>query len=401
VVSNDINRYIGAGEESKAKRLFFQYNGLRVLAGFVLWAGLFFGSLLFQDKYPPNFIGWVQLLSVVLMLETLYYLPRSLLGMRMMFSYSASRTSSYKFFQAGFLLFSFFFSKITVGLAIWSLIVGSVGSSLLLISPVIKAYKPWVGLKRAEGNLLYKIFRTNGKWDIINTFFSKITTSIQPWLIKFFVSTEAVAVFSVAQTMAGLLPGFFPTNTLGTMVPQSMHDKELFRRVFRLSSKYLVFLSILMGLAAAAGAPIVIHFLFQKYALSLPYFFVLLLTLPFTALGVIGTIYLIAIRQQKSLFFQKVLKSVLNVPLLLIFLPLFGLWGLVIQTLFLAPTLVWSMYSFIYHYYPELRFHPAEFFTFNGEDKNFIKNIYRFVSSSVVRRLKKLPFAGMFLANMG
>jgi O-antigen/teichoic acid export membrane protein len=386
VVSNDINRFIGLGKEAEAKKLFFQYNGVRLAVGLILSAGLFFGPAFLGDTYKPDFILLLKLVSIIVFLETIYTLPKSLLGMRLMFNYSASRSSMYKFFQAGFLAYFFFFSSLTVKEALLSLIVGSVSSLIFLISPTLKAYRPWQGVIMAKENILVKIFRAHGKWDVVNQFVSKFVSNAQIWLIKIFISTEAVAIYSVAQTMIGTIVGFFPTKTLGTLIPQAIGDKAKLQRIFEYGNKYLVILSIIMGVGAAITGPIAIHLIFPKYIPSLPYFLVLLFGLPITAIGSVITVFIIAMRRQKYLVYQKVLKAITALPMILLMI-FFGLWGLVAYQLVFSFLLCLSIYRFVRPIPPGFRLEWHNFFRFGAEDKVFIKRFWVQVLSFIKSKM--------------
>src|SRR3989344_1942384 len=218
-VNNDILRSIGEGNESKAKRLFFEYAGLRIIAGFVLAAILTSSPNILTKWYTGDVLVFIYLLVILLLLELGYSISKSLLSFRLNFGLVASRSTIYKVAQAVLLSYFFFFRHLGVREVLISMITGSAVSLATVIWPVVKSYGKWRGVSMGKGSLLPRVFLTYGKWEILENFFAKISTNLQPWAIKLFISTEAVAIYSIASTMVSTVVGFFPNKTLGTLVP--------------------------------------------------------------------------------------------------------------------------------------------------------------------------------------
>ena len=127
----------------------------------------------------------------------------------------------------------------------------------------------------------------------------------EAWAIKLFINTEAVAIFSVAQTLLNTVAGFFPVKTLSTLIPMEVKNEEKLRKIYTYGVKYLLVFSVLIGLVSSVCVPILINLFFNKYAVSLPYFSVLLLTLPLLAITAISSTFLTAFRRQNFFSFKK------------------------------------------------------------------------------------------------
>ena len=118
--------------------------------------------------------------------------------------------------------------------------------------------------------------------------------------------------------------------------------------------------------------PIFIKLLFPKYILSLTYFYPLLLYIPITALATVASVFLVVMRMQRYLFFQKVIKTITVLPLLLL-IWLYGLWGLVLYQVVFALLLFLSVYRFLRNVPPGFSIKWRELLTFGAEDKAFLE----------------------------
>jgi len=375
VVGNDILRFTGKGEEGKAKRLFYEYNLLRIVVAIIMWALFFFGSELLAFKYKPDFIAFIKIISFLFFSDALISSAKTILSLRLNFKAIASRSAIGKLVQLAILSYFFFFSNIGTKEVLISVIFASFVSLLFLMPAVIKGYMPWVSVGIPRDFILYKLFYTYGKWEILRQFFTKFTSKIEPWLIKIFIGTEAVAIFSVAQSMLGLLASFLPTKTLHTLIPMKIKDGGTLQKVYIFGTKYMLVFSIAIGIIGLILAPVFIGIFFEKYKISLPYFYFLLLLLPLSALGSVASAFLVAFRKQKFLFFQKILKLVVGLPLYFILLPAFGLWGMVIHAIILSIILFSVMQIYIQKAKLDIRFDWAEFASFGKEDKIFYGSI--------------------------
>ena len=150
----------------------------------------------------------------------------------------------------------------------------------------------------------------------------------------------------------------------------------------------MVILAIIMGIGAAIVGPIVIHLIFPKYILSLSYFLVLLFSLPVTAISSVITVFIIAMRRQKYLVYQKALKAITTLPMIFLMI-YFGLWGLVAYHLVFSFLLCLSIYRLIRRVPPGFHLEWRNFFRFGAEDKIFISNFWN-IFLSFLR--KRLPF---------
>jgi O-antigen/teichoic acid export membrane protein len=200
-------------------------------------------------------------------------------------------------------------------------------------------------------------------------------SNIRPWLIKVFVNTEAVAVFSVAQSFFEAIKTFMPNSTLSTLIPFEINDKEKSSNILVRGTKYLVIISLIFALAGLLIASPIVSFVFPQYKASIPLFQLFLLVLPIVSFRMMAVTFLVALRRQKFLFFASSIEIPIAFLSSVVLLYLFGVWGMVLQRIFITLIMGGLMYTYLLKQeYSNYRW--KNLFTFNQEDKIFIKKIW-------------------------
>lgn len=390
VVNNDIAHFVREGKEGHAKKLFLEYSTLRFIASVVLFCTFFFGATLFAETYTMGFISDLRIVAFLFLSEFFFNATESLLAVRLRFATVASRPAIAKAAQLAALVY--FLSTGDLGLPemFLSMIFGSVVSVATMIPAFLSLYRQWIGMRVTREHLLPRIFATYGKWDLYRQAAGEITNRIQPWLIKIFISTEAVAVFSVASAfIAAIKDVGYPVKTLKTLVPLHMSDEEKSRYIFVKGSRYLLAFSILMTLGAAVAVPVMVYLFVPKYTLSLPYFFAMLPAIPVTALGVVATTFLIALRKQRFLFWLGIEKNATMLTFSLGLLPAIGLWALAIEETMTPLLALIIVYLYMFRTEPGgFRFSLREFVTFDRSDLEFAKIVYKDLRSIIREKLR-------------
>ena len=386
VVRNDILRFEAEGRSDDAKKLFYESSSVRVATGVFLWAIVFFSAPLLSFRFGPDYISLIKIISLLFLHDALLTVVTTPIELRKKFNVLASRASFAKAVQLGVLLYFSFFQNINLRAVVISLVVSMFATLLLLLPSFLKSCSSWRGVEKSSNNFLFKILTSYGKWEVVQPIAGKFTSFFETWAIKLFINTEAVAIFSVAQTLLNTVAGFFPTKTLSTLIPLEISNEEKLRRIYTYGVKYLLVFSVVIGLVALFAVPVLINMFFHKYVISLPYFSMLLLTIPLLAMTSVSSAFLTAFRRQKFLFFQKVLKSFVAVPLYLVLLPLFGLWGLVLHNYILLTIMTVSLYFYIKNMKPKLFVRWHDMFNFGAEDAFFLTNIFVGTKRFLIRK---------------
>jgi O-antigen/teichoic acid export membrane protein len=375
VIRNDILRFEAEGRSADAKKLFYESSIVRIIIGLLLWTFAFFNFSFLSFRFDASYVSLIRVISFLFLHDAIITSVTTLIEMRKKFNIIASRASIAKIVQLPVLLYFILFSNLDLQAVVISLVISMFVTLGFLLPSFFEAYKPWRNVKNSPKNFLFKILSSYGKWELFQPMVSKLTSFLEPWAIKLFINTEAVAIFSVAQTLIGTVAGFFPVKTLSTLVPFEINDEGKLRKIYTSGVKYLVSLSVAIGVGCLIFVPPFITLFFNKYTVSLPFFKVLLITLPFLAISGVSSVFLIALRRQKFLFFQKILKIIIAVALYLLLLPMFGLWGIVIQNIILTLIMTASIYIYLKNTQPKLFINWQDIFIYNEEDKIFLKKI--------------------------
>lgn len=387
-IRNDILRYVGEGRIGHAKKLFYEASAIRIAIGIVLCMLVVFAApRLFN--YGPDFIYYIKLFSFLFMVDSIWPSVQLTLEADRKFGLVASRAPLGKVVQFAILGYFFLFARVGLEQVITSVVISSACILIVLVIYVGYRYtRLWGHIPATKEKLLHRILLSYGKWELLQPVAAKFTNFVQVWLTKIFISTEAVAVFSVAQTMIGILGNLLPDNTLSALVPREVGDNVRMQKILNTGSKYMLALSVVLAAGALVLTPPFIHIFFPKYNAALPLFSVMLVTLPIIALGAVPSVILTVYRKQGFLLLQKLFKGLIGAILYVIFIPFFGMWGLVIQTLILSVVLYSILYTYMRKSDLGIKIDWQHFLTFGESDKILLKGMY----SDGVRYVNKWMF---------
>ena len=385
IISNEMSRAIADNRLGDAKRIFLEYSLVRIVITFIAWAIIFFGSVYLFSSYDLDFVKDMRMISFVILSEGLFVLIRLLCLVRLKFSVVAQRYTINKAIQSVVLIYYFLQGNLGLKQLILSIIIASSLSVLAVSYQFFKVYFKWNHIAITPNVLLWNIFITYGTWDTLRQFINKITFRVKPWLVKFFISTEAVAIYSIAETIVTTIQDLIPSNTMQSLVPLWIKDKHLSVKMFSYGIKYFVLGSILVVISALVVVPPVVYTFFSKYAQSIPLFYFMLFNLPIFAAGIIIGNYLIAFRKQKYLFFLHLLRNSLSLGLIVSTLPFIGLWGLALEFVLIPLIMVITNYIYTKNQDKGFHFDFKIIFGFKEEDRIILRKGISIVRGWFVR----------------
>ena len=372
VIKNEVMRFIGENDYGRAKRLFSEYHIVRLILSIFLWAVFFFGASFLAFRYRQDFILIIRSASFLFLLEFLASFAQSLLAMQFRFGASVRVSTYAKITQFMILLGFYFYSYIGVKEVMFSLIFSLAVAIIFILPTAMHEWQPWRARVAADKNLLFKVMLGQGKWDVSRSFISHITSRVQPFVIKIFLSTEMVGLYGVAKSLVELLLSFLAVDTLNTLVPREISERGKMRSIFVFGSKYLVITSFVFVAGGIIGSLVLFSLFFENYLPALPFFYLLVLILPAQALGQMIDIFLVAWRKHKFTFVRSVARSVVWLAILALLLPLTGLWGAVAAELtVVVVSVIWS-YVYLIKLDPAFSPKPWEIFRFGANDKLII-----------------------------
>lgn len=381
VISNEITRAVGEKREADAKKIYLEYFFTRMSLAVLLWAIVFFGSTYIFSSYSLDFIKDMRVISFLFITEVIFLTIRILCLVRLKLGIIGIRATLNKSIQFAILLF--FFAQGNLGLKqlIWSIVVSSALSVILILPQFFRVFNEWKGVTASPRKLLFNIFVTNGTWEVSRQLINKATFRIKPWLIKLFISTEAVAIFSIAEMIISTLQDVLPSKTLQSIVPLWLKEKKLSAKMFSFGVKYYFITGLGLVIFALIIVPPVVNTFFAKYKESLSLFYFMILNLPIFAVGIVTGNYVVAHRKQKFLFFLHLSRNVFALLVIFCTLPFIGLWGLAIESVTVPFLMTFGIYLYTKKRTPGFYFDKKIIFGFSNEDRAIVKKLFLEIKS--------------------
>ena len=380
----EMRLYLESKKINLAKRIFWENTTIKLIIAGILAAGVFFGSNIIAGHYGEDIGLFIKLISILIIID-------------------AAQTSEKIFFKSivSFIHWSFpaikevvklcailvflFFGNLTILNVLIAHIIGEFASLFLVtIFSFIKQYrKLFRDMKISNDFLILRLIKLYGLWGLLKYGASRISKNSMPWLIKFFINTEAVAFYSLAINLIAMIGNLMPSAGFGPVFLLNIGDKKKLGFVFKQSIKYIFWLGIIFMIFGFIFVPPIIGYIFPKYTQSFPIFNIMLLALPLYGVYDILKSVLSVLREYKILT-MRIVNETLVVPLCsFLFLPIFGIIGsgMVYVSIYLERSIFF--YSRLVKNNPEFKIKFIDVFKFNSEDKDFIlKVINQFVLMS-------------------
>jgi len=372
---NDILRFIGEKREDLAKKLFHQYAFFKISIGVFVFASVFWGAEIIASYYDENVADFFRIVSFLFLVDAAYDVMKVVLESRLSFSSIASRSTIYQFLRIILLIATIVFLGLSIKNILIVNLVASATVTVVFLPIFLKKYKIWSSVVSSGENVLAQIMKKHGKWGLIRPFFAGLSDNIRPWLIKIFISTEAVAIFNLANVLLSGVKSILPINTFTYLIPLRLHNKKNSQKIFSYSLKYITIFSIVLGIASFFGAFFFVKLIIPEYAKSLPIFYIMLLSMPFSAFGSVVASFLIALRKQKYLFFQMLFKTFFSTVACFVLVFFFGLFGLATETILTSVVVLSAAIFYIHKIKPGPVLEWKTIFSFNRTDTEFLRNV--------------------------
>lgn len=380
VILNDITRELGAKNRFTASRIFFEYILIRVLLGIIGWLILILFSYFAQYYFAPLIIRLFWISSFLIIFYVLQSIVFVFLKANLEFSLLGKFSVISEGIKLVLLIFCFYILNFR---GIEMIIVSSLGALGLTVFfylwSLFPAIKKWFrDFPRSENLLMKKIIKTYGKWAILTDFFANFQSSLKLWVIKWFLGTEAVAVYNVAESMVGYLSAPIPfKRALGLVIPRIITNRARVSNLFVRGVKYSTIMYLIIAVLGFIFVPIVVNLFLPKYASSLPLFKIMIIVFIFSGMGLMAKTTLFSLRKQKFIFQLSVLKTILILTLNMVFLPVFGILGAAMSYVFSQFILIVIKTLKLREIYKNTPFNFRPLFIIDDYDKLFIRRFYR------------------------
>lgn len=372
----DLNKAKGQNDMRAYKSLLVGFMKSNVVLAVAGWALLFFGSAWIASFYHNDIWRYLRLFSFMILVSPFVNLYLVILRTHLQFKTVTwwSVTGSY-LNLALIIVLVVVFDQGIYGV-LWAELLYHF-LLLMLFAPFVYKHGAYLfTIKRRPGNSIWLHVRDHGKWAMMGNLFSDFSQRLRPWLITFFLSVEAVAVYSVAVNLFSHLQGVAPiSKVMAEVFPQHIESKEKLKGLYVRSVKYGLVMYLALGFASIWAVPLFVMWFFPQYVESLLLFFIILMLLPFQSVGTLQNSLLYSLRLQKGQFIIKLLQSVSIIVFSIILLQLFGLIGAAIEFVVGGMLVIVMRYWYLLKKIPYMRIDPKVFFEYDTVDKELVQAI--------------------------
>ena len=328
----DTSRYLSEGKKSHTKRMLGSYLSIKAALLVVLVLGGWYFKELLAVRYGSLITDATLILLLYIVIQYFRTSYNTILQIHKRFKTLAFWNSVEPIARLIFVTAAFALSGVNVMVALASYVVSSAVTIVGSTPQLLAIARTYVNVPRLKEPLFRKVIRAHGKWQTMLSILGSITGSAGLYIIKFLLSTEAVAIFSVAQSMFSAIASLTPIKTVMTpFISQWSTSKERLNQVLKKITKYSLLMYGVITVAAMSVGPILIDIFFSKYTASTLVFQVLSIRLILNTFSITQSPTLTALRDQKFMSGLSIFKFVLLVLLAPPLILNFGVVGAVME----------------------------------------------------------------------
>ena len=378
VVFSDMSRYIGTGEKVLARKLFWEYTLLRIALAVVLMFLLIIFSRMVSAHYGYNIAYSVSLAALAL--PFLASISAMSLFFRSSICFSALGTSVFgEMSKLVVILLLWFWQGLGITQVLISYLAGQVLSFLFAGAHFLRLYRR-IFIRTegyVSGSLVFKLFKKYGVWIFVRYILAKIAGNIRPWVMKIFISTEAIGFFSFAQSIISMIMSLLPFGMFGDLLPREIRDKKRVRFLFVHVIKYSAWLSLLCAVLSYFLLPPLVNIFLPKYGMAMVLFKFMTPAIFLYGLYKFFRMTLVVFKEQKILTLKSFDNSILTPLTLMFLLPLFGVAGAAIEYVLTYAVTTFLFYFNLVRVHPYLVLRLKELLVIDEYDRMFFMRIYR------------------------
>jgi len=376
VIITDMSYEIGKGNISRAKGIFWSYFRLQAVLAVLAWAVLFFGAEFIDNFYEGQITLLIKIISFSFIFSLFRNLFTSIFSVELRFIEQSFFTIIEEISKLVLIIITFYVFGMGpagfVGATVLSQIL-----PLIIMSPVfVNLMKSVYGDIEEENINIFHIIKAHGKWSIATSYLNDFSKNIRLWIIRLFLNTEAVAIFSVALGFYSNTVGLIPFNQIiSTVIPRHLSDSKRFIHIIKKSIKIQIFLFLILFTFANFVFPPIISLIFPQYIDSVLLFRIMSFAMFPVAFSSVFTILFFSIKNQKSFFLSNILKLLTTIILMPILVYFFGLTGASLEFLASIIIIVIERYFAIQKIFKGFEFNVKDLILFTKEDRSLLLKV--------------------------
>lgn len=331
---SDVARELGEGRTRRARAILRSFVRLRfILLAALLICGWFLRGALVL-RYGPAFTTYFWILAAYVAIQGVRSVLQIIFQITKRFGVVAAANTGELAAKLAVVLFFTYSGGLDVKtvLAAYAIAAGVVTAACIPVT--VRALAPFRNIPTEPGIILLPILFRHGKWQALQSVASDLISSIRYFLIHSILSTEAVAIFSVAQSMYSTAASVFPFKfVLFPILAGVARQEERARRLITRATKYSLLAYVVLMVGVWILARPVIGILFPKYLVGVPILMLMALRLPLNAFSIAQAPLFTILRDQRVLC---ILAAISGFSMLILMPPLmwrFSLVGAVVEGL--------------------------------------------------------------------
>jgi O-antigen/teichoic acid export membrane protein len=370
-----MSREKGKGNYVRVTEILQDYVRLRYVCAVIPFLLLFFGADIVAHYYNEEVSGMIRIISFTFLTGPIKAAIQIAFRVELKFketALSATIDDGLKLAIVSVLLLWYEVGPIAIIIAyVCSDILGSLVALFLWGGTLKSLFPRSLGLRRESGETFYSILLTHGKWGILTNYVGGLGNSVRIWAVKFFVGTEAVALYSVAQGIYQQAMSLFPLNLIiAPILYENFDNHERLSHIAAKGIKYQILGYCGVALVVAISLPVLVSTLFPHYEPSLPLFYTMLPALiPMAYSGIISPLF-VAKQMQREMFMISLARSVLIAAISPLFVYAFGITGVAIEIFITALVFAYERYRRARKIIPEFSLNGM--LTFDDYDRQLI-----------------------------
>ncbi len=223
IVGNEIVRGVAEKRHSHAKRMFNEIFILKTAIGVISFAILLFGAQLIAQHYGKDIASYLRIISAIVLLNAILSVEGIVFKAGISFVAFGSETlkEMVKLVFLGWFWLNGGFAIQEVLLA--TVVAATVAFVYVTVFFIREYWRLFGGVVSEKAWLLIRLTRQHGLWVILRYGVSKISKPMDIWLVRLFLSTEAVALYSFTINLIAYIQTAFPDQVFTSFLPFEVH----------------------------------------------------------------------------------------------------------------------------------------------------------------------------------
>ncbi len=374
VIIADMGAERTRGEFGKMKALFLQFLSLNMLLGIVAWAALFF----FADRAAalagnPAIGTLIKISSFSLLVTPFRVVSTMLATIELRYFDQALYTNLEEFVKFVALCFLFFAFDMGVYGLLYAIVISQFVTVLLYLPRSLSAYRVFGRSHAEDPHAFWRMLQDHRKWGVANSYLGTLASTVQIWIIRFFLGTEAVGLFSFAEGIYSQVTAFLPLGSvLAPLLPRYVDQSTEFIRYVKSAVKAQLILCVPLLVATFVGLPILI-LIFPKYGPAVPIMLGLMWSIFPAAVVAVYAPAFAALKSQYAFFWSTVWKIIFTVIGTALGVYVWGVPGIGIgSTLILLASMIERTLR-LQGVLPEFTLSVSELFDFDPHERMLIR----------------------------